>query len=136
VFPDGGNGRNKDWKGMCVVALRDIGEGEEVSAGKIGTSWLAEGQVEGFSLMWGFETMRELQVVTSYIDVIQPYQLRQADLERYCFSCECGLCKRDRARSDIDPDPRWSIRHRGCRRGGTAKMPCGLLGCEALYGEM
>lgn len=65
------------------------------------------------------------EVLMSYIDISLPKQDRQADLaKRYGFECDCSLCLRE----TDQVDPRWCIRHQGCKAGnGKAKMPRELM---------
>ncbi|WWC64872.1 uncharacterized protein I303_107486 [Kwoniella dejecticola CBS 10117] len=64
------------------------------------------------------------EILTSYIDISCPYDIRQRDIkDRYRFSCECTLCLESKDTSWIDP--RWCVKHPGCVNGekGRAKMP-------------
>ncbi|WVW86441.1 hypothetical protein I302_108489 [Kwoniella bestiolae CBS 10118] len=66
------------------------------------------------------------EILTSYIDLSCPYDIRQRDLqERYRFSCDCTLCEKSKDGGKSDwVDPRWCVRHDGCRNGdGKGKMP-------------
>ncbi|KLT44665.1 SET domain-containing protein [Cutaneotrichosporon oleaginosum] len=60
------------------------------------------------------------EILTAYIDVSLPLAERQADLQsRYGFTCDCALC----AKGENWADPRWSVLHPGCSKGGTGPMP-------------
>lgn len=62
------------------------------------------------------------EVLTSYVDVSQPYAERQKEVwERYDFHCDCALCAKDRDMSWADP--RWSVLHAGCKVAGRGRMP-------------
>ncbi|WRT69965.1 uncharacterized protein IL334_006956 [Kwoniella shivajii] len=71
------------------------------------------------------------EILTSYIDISCPYHIRQSDiLERYRFKCNCVLCEKSKDDESNWMDPRWCIRHVGCRNGigkdgkeGKARMP-------------
>ncbi|KAL7424017.1 hypothetical protein Q5752_001602 [Cryptotrichosporon argae] len=59
------------------------------------------------------------EVLTSYVDVSDPYHVRQeALLERYGFKCDCTLCA---AFTPTSIDPMWCVMHEEC--GGRARMP-------------
>lgn len=65
------------------------------------------------------------QILTSYIDLSCPYDIRQRDLkERYRFQCDCTLCEKSKNQGVDWVDPRWCVRHEGCKGGdGKSKMP-------------
>ncbi|WWC95096.1 hypothetical protein V866_001948 [Kwoniella sp. B9012] len=65
------------------------------------------------------------EILTSYIDLSCPYDIRQRDLkERYRFQCDCTLCEKSKDPGVDWVDPRWCVRHEGCKGGdGKGKMP-------------
>ncbi|KAK6909187.1 hypothetical protein I203_103204 [Kwoniella mangroviensis CBS 8507] len=65
------------------------------------------------------------EILTSYIDLSCPYDIRQRDLkERYGFQCDCTLCEKSKDQAADWVDPRWCVRHEGCKCGdGKGKMP-------------
>ncbi|WVQ66767.1 uncharacterized protein L199_004958 [Kwoniella botswanensis] len=65
------------------------------------------------------------EILTSYIDLSCPYDIRQRDLkERYRFQCDCTLCEKSKNHRVDWVDPRWCVRHEGCKGGdGKGKMP-------------
>jgi len=98
VFPKVGDG-------MVAQAIADIAPGEEVGC-------------ECFPIS-------NPQVLTSYVDVSQPYAERQVEVrERYGFTCMCALC----SQPETWVDPRWCVRHTGCKEDGVGRMP-GELPC-------
>ncbi len=119
VFPNGGGPSSK---GMQVIALRDVQEGEEASLSLFLTCNRAT-QDEADR----FDTRVE-QILTSYIDVALPFHLRQSELkETYHFDCRCTLCLKSLEK--VQPgkgawvDPRWAVKHPGCAGNGIARMP-------------
>ncbi|WVF67350.1 hypothetical protein IAT40_002105 [Kwoniella sp. CBS 6097] len=64
------------------------------------------------------------EILTSYIDVTTPYISRRTELsDRYLFKCDCALCHRSVNADWVDP--RWCVRHVGCRK---ARSPGGVEG--------
>ncbi|KAK4689455.1 hypothetical protein P7C73_g669, partial [Tremellales sp. Uapishka_1] len=62
------------------------------------------------------------EILTSYIDVSIPFADRQLDLsKRYGFTCQCQLCRQSEDMAWVDP--RWCVRHVGCRVDGKGRMP-------------
>lgn len=67
---------------MHIVAISDIAEGEEV------------GSIFCLQLAHHRHLNSAPQIMTSYIDLSLPRQIRQKDLrDRYYFDCRCDLCQ-------------------------------------------
>jgi hypothetical protein len=68
------------------------------------------------------------QILTAYIDVSMPFAQRQKDLlERYRFHCRCELCAQSLDQTTGYIDPRWAIKHAGCKGVKTGGIGLGPL---------